>query len=244
MKKFLTIFTSIGVFFAGILRAEEPVQSKPLVVILMGPPGAGKGTHAVELSKKLGLSHISTGDLFRENIQKGTPLGLKAKEFIEKGQLVPDSLVLDMVFDRTSRSDCVKGYILDGFPRTIAQAEALNHRLENSTRQIAINLQIADNLLVERIVNRLVCKKCGAPHHKIFLPPKVAGVCDQCSGELHQRKDDTEAVVKERLNVYRKETQPLIQFYSDKNVLFHVNSVGKKETVFSQLLETIQKASR
>jgi adenylate kinase len=238
MKKFLAFIASIGMFITGMVRAEN---SKPLVIILLGPPGAGKGTHAVELSRKLNIPHISTGDLFRENLSNKTDLGLKAKSFMEKGQLVPDEIVNEMLNDRISKNDCKNGYILDGYPRTLEQAKSLE-KVVSKTKIVAINLNINDKPLVERITGRLMCKNCGSPFHKKFLPPKKEGICDYCQGELYQRKDDTEEVVKERLKVYHEQTQPLINYYKEKgNVLYEVNAAESKEVVFNSLVNTIKK---
>jgi adenylate kinase len=214
-------------------------KTKPLVLILMGPPGAGKGTHAGPLSEKLGLPHISTGDLFRENIRNQTPLGQKAKNFIDQGKLVPDELVLNMLFDRIQRPDCAHGYILDGFPRTVAQAEALDQRLKSS-QVLALNFEIADEHLVERIVGRIACKTCGRPFHLKFDPPKEQGVCDACSGPLYQRDDDKAEIVIKRLEVYHNQTQPLIEYYNRKpDALHHIDSLQSKDQVFQDLLETV-----
>lgn len=242
MKKLVTYLTSIGVFFTSLLKAEAPKQ---LVIILLGPPGAGKGTHAVELSKKLNLPHISTGDLFRENLSKNTSLGMKVKNIMNEGKLVPDELVVDMLFERISKDDCKKGYILDGYPRTLEQAKILDEKLKNRAEILAINIAIDDKPLIERITGRLVCKNCGVPYHKTFLPPKKENVCDNCQGELYQRKDDTEEVVKERLTVYHKQTEPVISYYKGKDkILYEVNGFEPKENVFNNLLSIIQKVKR
>lgn len=240
MKKLLAFIASIGVFITGIVKADTP---KPTVVVLLGPPGAGKGTHAVELSKALNLPHISTGDLFRENLNKNTLLGQKAKSYMDKGALVPDELVLDMLFNRISDKDCNNGYILDGFPRTLEQAQSFDKKINTSAKMLVVNLAIDDQPLVERITGRIVCKNCGAPFHKKYLPPKTEGICDNCKGELYQRKDDTEAVVKERLVVYHTQTQPLIEYYkTKKSNLIDINANDNKEKVFENLLNTINKS--
>ncbi len=241
MKRILlTILTCIGVFLTG-LKAETST-GKPLVIVMMGPPGAGKGTQAVELAKKMQIPHISTGDLFRENLSKNTKLGIKAQNFIDKGELVPDNIVIDMLFDRIDKADCKKGFILDGFPRTIEQAKELDGKLNNRFKVVTLNLKIADQPLVERITGRLMCKDCGAPYHKKYLPPKVAGVCDKCKGPLYQRTDDTENVVQERLSVYHKQTEPVIDYYAKKDgFLYQVDSNQNKDTVFQDLINTVEK---
>lgn len=213
-------------------------SEKPLVVILMGPPGAGKGTHAAPLSVQLGIPHISTGDLFRENIRNQTPLGQKAKNYINSGRLVPNEIVLETLFERTAQKDCRKGYILDGFPRTVAQAQELEKKLKNC-RVAVVNLNVPDELLVERISGRLACKGCGKPYHKKYNPPKNAFVCDSCQGELYQRNDDKEEILKERLKVYHSETAPLIEYYSKKNVLRQVEATYSHEEVFHFVLDAI-----
>ncbi len=210
----------------------------PRVVILLGPPGAGKGTQAARLSRELSLPHISTGDLFRENRAQGTPLGKKAQEFMDAGRLVPDELVLDMLFDRVSRPDCSKGYLLDGFPRTLPQAEALEKRLGKGASVQAINLAVADAALVERMTGRRTCEKCGNIHHVKYAPPKVAGVCDKCSGKLVQRSDDTAQTVQKRLSVYHDQTAPLERFYSERGVLDSVDGSRSPDAVFQSLKQT------
>ena len=241
MKFLLTILTFIGVCLTG-LNAETPNTSKPLVIIMMGPPGAGKGTQAMELGKKMHIPHISTGDLFRENFSQKTELGKKAKGFIDKGELVPDETVIGMLFDRINKPDCKKGFILDGFPRTVEQAKVLDTKLGDRFKVVTLNLKIEDHPLIERITGRLICKDCGKLYHKKFLPPKVAGVCDKCKGPLYQRTDDTETVVQERLSVYHRQTEPLIGYYAKKaNLLYQVNSNQDKEVVLKQLVDTVEK---
>jgi adenylate kinase len=213
-------------------------MKEPVAILLLGPPGSGKGTHALPLSRHLGLPHISTGDLFREEMREGTPLGKKAKEFIDKGQLVPDILVLDMLFERLKKADCQNGYILDGVPRTIPQALQLDARL--NCRMIALNFRLSDEVILERITGRLACKGCGKPWHKLFDPPERPMRCDACGSELYQRADDTLAVAKKRLEVYRAQTEPLIAHYAAKeNVLKTIDSGQDKEKVFKDVLDAL-----
>lgn len=205
------------------------------ILILLGPPGAGKGTQAVRLAERLGLPHISTGDLFRENLAQGTELGQRAKSFMESGKLVPDELVLEMLFDRVSRPDCAGGYLLDGFPRTLPQAEALKERLAGQP-VTALSLEVPDELLVERASGRLLCKGCNHIHHATFSPPRVEGVCDACGGELYRRKDDSPEVVRERLAVFHEQTQPMIDFYAQQGNLQSVDGTQSPDDVFAALL--------
>ena len=222
----------------GIALHADINQSKPLVVILLGPPGSGKGTQAVRLSQELKIPHISTGDLFRENLSKNTDLGKKAKSYMDGGQLVPDEVVLEMLFDRVSRPDCVKGYLLDGFPRTIPQAEALERHLQDTANVIALNLQVKDELIFKRAEGRMTCK-CGQTYNKYFSPPKIEGKCDKCESALYQRTDDAAAVVQERLKVYHLQTEPLIEFYQKKGLLVSVNGENAPDVVFQELLKAI-----
>ena len=216
------------------------IETKSFIVILMGPPGAGKGTHAGPLSEYLQIPPISTGELFREHIRNKTPLGLKAKEYIDKGQLVPDELVLDMLFERMGRPDCHQGALLDGFPRTVAQAEALDKRLGQS-HLLALYFSIADEVLIERIVGRIVCKCCARPYHLRFDPPKESGLCDQCRSPLYSRDDDTEEVVRKRLEVYARETRPVIEYYAKRKESFRqIESSGDKESVFRNVLNALE----
>ena len=215
--------------------------AKPLVVILLGPPGSGKGTHAGPLSRELYLPHISTGDLFRQNIRNQTPLGLKAKSYIDLGHLVPDELVLDMLFDRVAERDCLQGYILDGFPRTLPQAEALDARLGELHRTSALNFNLSDEKIIERVTGRIACKSCGRPYHKKFDPPLDPNRCDQCFGPLIQRDDDREEIIRKRLEVYRAQTEPLIAYYSAQNdVLRNIDSDQEKSQVFRAVLDSLQ----
>lgn len=205
------------------------------VVIILGPPGAGKGTQAMRLAKELGLPHVSTGDLFRENISKNTPLGELAKTYSDAGKLVPDEVVIDMLFSRVAAADCANGYMLDGFPRTVAQAEALSGRLDSDWNTRAVQLDVQDEVLVERVVGRLLCRDCGNIHHETFSPPATDGSCDACSGELYKRTDDTAETVLERLAVYHGETSPLISYYSERSALEVVDGARAPEEVFADL---------
>jgi adenylate kinase len=208
--------------------AKDP--QKPLVVILLGAPGSGKGTQAAELAKTFDIAHISTGDLFRENIKNETELGKKAKAFMEKGQLVPDELVFDMLFDRLAKADCKKGYILDGFPRTKAQAKRLQEKLRGKAKICVFNLAVSDDEVIRRLSGRLTCKVCGKIYHKEFNPPKNDNICDVCGGELYQRPDDTKEVILERLAVYHKQTKPVEAFYRKLKLLVDIDAAaGQKE---------------
>lgn len=237
MVKYLFIFLAvIGIFFMTKLPANE---SKPNAIILLGPPGAGKGTHAVKLSKELNVPHISTGDIFRYNIKNHTALGEKAKSYMDKGNLVPDEIVNDMLFDRISQDDCKKGYILDGFPRTLDQAKALDKKINGIFNSIIVNINVSDSMLVDRVVGRLVCTKCGAPYHVANMPPKKEGVCDLCQGELIHRKDDTEEVVKTRLKVYHDQTEkPLFDYYGKK--VIQIDGEKTQKTVFDNLISALK----
>lgn len=207
------------------------------VIILLGPPGSGKGTQAIEISKQMNVPHISTGDLFRENIGNNTPLGKEAKGYMDQGRLVPDELVLNMLFDRVSRPDCERGYVLDGFPRTIPQAAALDKYLKDKSKVIALNLEVPDAVIVKRIEGRLTCKACGNMHHKDFSPPAKEGICDKCGSPLSQRPDDTKEVVMERLRVYKEQTEPLIQHYEKQGVLKSVDGDRPPKVVLKDLLQ-------
>lgn len=190
-------------------------------LILLGPPGAGKGTQAETLVKKLEVPHISTGDMFRKAIKEGTPLGKKAKEYMDAGQLVPDEVTIGIVKERVAQSDCAKGFLLDGFPRTVTQAEALSAILQEMETALdaVISIEVPKEKLVSRLTGRRVCKACGATYHLVYNPPSKASVCDACGGELYQRSDDTEETVVNRLNVYEDQTAPLIEYYEGKGLL-------------------------
>jgi adenylate kinase len=214
-------------------------KEKPLVLILLGPPGSGKGTQAGMLHEKFNLPHISTGDILRDHIRRSTQLGLQAKEYIDRGQLVPDPLIMDLLFNRVAEKDCAAGYILDGFPRTLAQAEALQEHLKNE-RVFIINLDIKDEEVIERLTKRLTCQQCGTPYHLIYTPPRVEGVCDKCAGLLVQRSDDTKEVIEKRLKVYHMQTSPLIHYYASLKLLHTVNCLHPREKIFFEILKICQ----
>ncbi len=206
-------------------------------IIMLGAPGAGKGTQAKMISDKYGIPHISTGDIFRANIKNGTELGKKAKTYMDQGLLVPDELVVDLVVDRVAQDDCAKGYVLDGFPRTIPQAEALDAALEKMGSKVgyAINVEVPDENIVTRMSGRRACVSCGATYHIVHIPPKTEGICDRCGAKLILRDDDKPETVKKRLAVYHEQTQPLIDYYTKQNVLVEVDGTKDMEEVFAAI---------
>ena len=210
-------------------------------LILLGPPGAGKGTQASSIVAEYGITHISTGDIFRHNIKNETELGKKVKSYLDNGQLVPDELTIDLVWDRLSKDDCKKGFLLDGFPRTINQAEALQKGLEERGLKLdkVINIDVDKNILVKRLSGRRVCKNCGETYHIDNKPTLKDGVCDKCSGEVIQRADDNEKTVLDRIEVYEKQTFPLIDFYKNLGLILTVDGTLSIEDVFSQIKESL-----
>ena len=207
-------------------------------IIMLGAPGAGKGTQADMICAKYNIPHISTGDIFRANIKNNTELGQKAKSYMDQGLLVPDELVVDLVVDRVKADDCKNGYVLDGFPRTIPQAEALENALKASGENVdyAIDVEVPDENIIKRMSGRRACVTCGATYHVEFAPTEVEGVCDKCGAELIIRDDDKPETVKNRLAVYHEQTQPLIDFYADRNVLKEVDGTKKLEEVFDAIV--------
>ena len=212
-------------------------------IILMGPPGAGKGTLAKQLKSALNLVHISTGDMFRENIKAQTELGKLAQSYIDHGDLVPDSVTIEMLKARLAEKDCEKGFLLDGFPRTLPQAEALEKLSKEINRpiEVVVNLDCDNNELIRRISGRRVCKNCGAPYHIVTMKPKVEGVCDLCGGPLYQRADDNEEALKVRLDHYVKDTKPLLDFYRERGLLENFNSLVGKEQLFDEVSSFLKK---
>lgn len=206
-------------------------------IIMLGAPGAGKGTHAKKITEKFGIPAISTGDIFRKNIKNGTELGKKAKEYMDAGNLVPDELVCDLVVDRLKQDDCKNGYILDGFPRTIPQAEALTAALAKDDDAIdyALEIFIEDQAIIDRMSGRRVCKSCGATYHVVNIPPKTEGVCDECDGELIVRDDDAPETVKKRLDVYHEQTAPLIDYYKKQGILKVIDGSKGLDTCFEEI---------
>jgi adenylate kinase len=211
-------------------------------IILFGPPGAGKGTQAKKLVDFYGIPQISTGDILRANVREGTELGLAAKAYMDKGELVPDEVLIGIIKNRLKEQDCNKGFILDGYPRTIPQADALSGILDEICKPIDVvfNLAVPDEVLVERVSKRLMCK-CGASYHTVSNPPKKDNICDLCGGEIFQRIDDREEAVQNRLNVYKKQTQPLINYYSKKGILVTLDGTKDINEVFEDIRAVLAK---
>lgn len=214
-----------------------------LRTILLGPPGAGKGTQAVKIVEKYNIPHISTGDIFRENIKNETELGNRAKAYMDRGELVPDELVVEIATDRLTKDDCKNGFLLDGFPRTIFQAEKLDEFLAQRGEKIdkVINIDVEKDALVKRITGRRVCKSCGASYHVVNIPPKKDGVCDLCNGELIQRADDTEETVLNRIDVYNKQTKPLVDYYDKAGVIINVDGNKDLDDVLADIVKGLGK---
>jgi len=213
-----------------------------LRLVLLGPPGAGKGTQASAIVKKYNIPHISTGDIFRENIKQGTELGKKAKEYIDKGLLVPDDIVVSIVKDRILEEDCKNGFLLDGFPRTLNQGEALDDELSQMNLKLdkVININVEKEVLIERTIGRRICKDCGATYHIKFNPPVKEGICDNCGGKLYQRDDDTQETIEKRIEVYQKQTKPLIDYYTKKGLILNVDGTKKISEIFDEIVEALE----
>ncbi|HSX12194.1 MAG TPA: adenylate kinase [Rhabdochlamydiaceae bacterium] len=208
----------------------------PLIIVLLGPPGSGKGTQAALLKQHYRIPHISIGDILREHVKNLTPLGKEAKEYMDQGKLVPDRLIIKMTFERIKEIDCKKGYILDGFPRTMSQATAFRDLIGKSGRLIVLNFKIDDQVIIERLSKRLTCEKCQTPYHLVLSPPKKENVCDKCGGSLIQRSDDQEEVVKKRIATYKEQTTPLLDFYNNQKVLYILDCNKSKEALYKEIL--------
>ena len=210
-------------------------------LILLGPPGAGKGTQATRIVEKYKVPHISTGDIFRENIKNNTPLGQKAQEYMNKGELVPDQLVVDIALDRLGKDDCKNGFLLDGFPRTVFQADALDKFLKDKGKGIdlVINIEVEDKMLIERLDARRVCPTCAATYNVIGMPPKKEGICDKCNDILIQRKDDKKETVGNRIKVYHEQTSPLIDYYKEKGLIKDFDGMIGADALFDEIVKAI-----
>ena len=212
-----------------------------LRTVLLGPPGAGKGTQAVRIAEKYEIPHISTGDIFRDNIKRQTELGKKAQEYMNKGELVPDDLVIEIATSRLLDDDCMRGFLLDGFPRTVHQAEKLDEFLAARSGSLdkVINITADDQILIRRLTGRRVCRQCGASYHIVNIPPQKEGICDACGGELIQRDDDTETTVRNRIAVYEEQTMPLLDYYTAKGNIVTVDGTAPLDDVFAEISEAL-----
>jgi len=217
-------------------------MAKTLDLMFLGAPGSGKGTQAKILGERFNLKHVASGDLFRENLKNETELGKLAKSYMERGDLVPDDVTIAMLKDRLSRPDVQTGFILDGFPRTIAQAEALGVMMAEMERHIAavLYLNVPDDVIVERLSGRLICRNCQNPFHLTFNPPGKEGICDVCGGELYQRDDDKPETVRSRLKIYHIQTKPLVDYYSEKDTLVEIDGAGGFSEITERLIEAVQ----
>ena len=215
-------------------------------IIMLGAPGAGKGSQASRIANEYHLPHISTGDIFRANLKEETELGKQAKSFMDKGELVPDDITIAMLLDRIHKEDCKNGYILDGFPRTIPQAEALKEALAKKDEKIdlALDVEASDELIIKRMAGRRTCPACGAIYHIVTLPPKTEGICDRCGADLIQRKDDNEETVKNRLKIYHEVTEPLISYYKKEGILEEIDGAEELDKVFEKVKRIIHERSR
>ena len=212
-----------------------------MYLLLMGPPGAGKGTQAAKLVERYDIPHVSTGDIFRGALQERSPLGLEAKRYMDVGALVPDQVTVGITRERLAKSDCIGGFILDGFPRTLQQAHALDQMLAKMGIRLnkVVNIVVPDQELIPRLTGRRICQSCGATYHMEFRPPAQPSICDRCGGELYQRTDDQEETVRERLEVYRLQTQPLIQYYQERDLYSEINGAQSTEAVFRDIVVSL-----
>lgn len=212
-------------------------------IVLLGSPGSGKGTQAVRIGKKFGIPHISTGDIFRDNMARNTTIGMEAKSYIERGLLVPDSVTLKIVENRLVEDDCKEGFLLDGFPRNLTQAEALDKRLEGIGKKLnaVVNLEVTDKIIIERMANRRVCSSCGESYNLCFYRPAAEGICDKCGGKLYTREDDKPETVTNRLKVYKNQTFPLIDYYNKKGMLINVNGENSADKVFADVVDSLKR---
>jgi|WetSurMetagenome_2_1015567.scaffolds.fasta_scaffold19863_7 adenylate kinase len=220
---------------------ERTLEVTQFNLVLLGPPGAGKGTQASRIVDEYGVPHISTGDILRSAVKNQTQMGLEAKKYMDAGELVPDSVVIGIVKDRLQEPDTAKGFLMDGFPRTIPQAEALDKALETLDRAISktVVLLVDEDLLIKRLTGRRICRSCQTPFHVYFNKAKVEGVCDKCGGELYQRDDDTEATVRNRLEVYRAQTEPLIGYYDAQGVVVRIDGAQEPEQTFADIVSAL-----
>jgi len=213
-----------------------------MYLVLLGAPGAGKGTQAATLTQQLKLAHIASGDLFRQALDKGTELGLQAKAYMEKGQLVPNEVTIKMVLERISAPDCAAGIILDGFPRNVEQAKALDEALKAQNKSIdkAVYIKVSESELLKRLTGRWICRNCQSPYHEVSSPPRVKGKCDKCAGELYQRADDNTETIKKRLVVFFAETAPLIEYYSQVGKLLEVQGEGSMQDISARIIAALK----
>ena len=215
-------------------------------IVLLGPPGVGKGTQAVKLTDKYNVPHISTGDALREAVRKGTEIGLNAKSYMDQGALVPDDVVIGIIRERLAQPDCRRGFILDGFPRTVGQAKALDDMLERMGLDLdaVLYIEAPDQVIIERLSGRRTCRRCGRVYHLIYMPPKKEGICDVCGGELYQRDDDKPEAIVERIRVYKEQTAPLVDYYEGRGKLIRVDGSGSDREVFDQIVNALENEGR
>jgi len=230
----------VGTGFAGNVQAA--IEARAFVkVIMMGPPGAGKGTQSAMLARQLGVPSISTGDMLREEVRRKTTLGGAAKRHMDKGELVPDAVIIGVIEERLRQPDCAPGFILDGFPRTVAQAEALGSVLDVLKYRIdqVVSIAVPNEELIKRLSGRRTCRDCGALYHIIFDPPTNAGICNKCNGDLYQRDDDHEDIIVSRLEIYARETTALLEYYRARGLLAEVDGIGGREDILARVLECL-----